>query len=156
MNFQRILVPVDFSPCSQEAFRTAVTLCLQFKGELLVLHVLDTRIVEVLAGVGEKRIEEVRKSLRKKTRARLRSFISGLPIPPPLRRRVVEGVPFQEIVRTARLEQAELIVMGRYGGTGEIEKIFFGSTAEKVVRTAPCAILCIPLTEKERKLTGKG
>lgn len=60
---------------------------------------------------------------------------------------IVTGVPFHEIVKTARLEQVDLIVMGRYGGTGELEKIFFGSTAEKVVRVAPCAVLSIPLIQ---------
>ena len=57
------------------------------------------------------------------------------------------GVPFQEIIKIAHREQASLIVMGRYEGTGEMEKIFFGGTAEKVVRIAPCAVLSIPLND---------
>ena len=56
-----------------------------------------------------------------------------------------EGKPFVEVVRTARLEHVDLIVMGSYGGqTGDVERIFFGSTAEQVVRTANCSVLCVP------------
>lgn len=64
---------------------------------------------------------------------------------------IMAGVPFHEIVKLARLEQVDLIVMGRYRGTGELEKIFFGSTAEKVVRVAPCAVLSIPLITTGQK-----
>ena len=38
----RILVPVDFSPSSEEAFRVALTLAKTFQAELLLLHVIDT------------------------------------------------------------------------------------------------------------------
>ena len=41
---------------------------------------------------------------------------------------------------------ADIIVMGGHGrmGNGQIDKIFFGSKAEKVVRLLPCPVLCIP------------
>ena len=54
-----------------------------------------------------------------------------------IRRVLAEGSPFAEIARLARLEQVDLVVMGSYSGQiGGVDKIFFGSTAEKVVRTA--------------------
>ncbi len=50
-----------------------------------------------------------------------------------------------EIARMTRTEQVDLVVMGSYGGqTGDITRIFFGSTAEKVVRTVACPVLCVP------------
>jgi nucleotide-binding universal stress UspA family protein len=56
------------------------------------------------------------------------------------------GIPFQEIAVIARDLAADLIVMGGYGrsGRGPIEEVFFGSTAEKVVRLLPCPVLCVP------------
>ena len=59
---------------------------------------------------------------------------------------VTVGLPFQEIAAVARDLAADLIVMGGYGrsGRGPIEKVFFGSTAEKVVRLLPCPVLCVP------------
>jgi len=62
-----------------------------------------------------------------------------------IQRFLSEGKPFVEIVRLARSEKVDLIVMGSYGGqTGDVGRIFFGSTAEQVVRTANCAVLCVP------------
>jgi len=48
------------------------------------------------------------------------------------------------------LPRVDLIVLGSYGGRSEsIEKIFFGATAEKVIRTAGCAVLTVPLPARK-------
>jgi hypothetical protein len=63
----------------------------------------------------------------------------------PITRLLSEGKPFVEIARITRTEHVDLVVMGSYGGqTGDITRIFFGSTAEKVVRTVNCPVLCVP------------
>ncbi len=50
-----------------------------------------------------------------------------------------------EIARAARSERVSLLVIGSDGGqAGNVEKIFFGSTAEKVVRAAGCPVLTVP------------
>jgi len=147
MKFHKILVPVDFSPCSLEAYRAGVTLIRQFGGELLVFHVIDARILESLTEIQMVKTDQLIKALHKKARLQFRSFLSKERDNEKVQRIIVTGIPFQEIIKVARLEKVNLIVMGRYGGTGEMEKIFFGSTAEKVVRVAPCAVLSIPLIE---------
>jgi nucleotide-binding universal stress UspA family protein len=53
---------------------------------------------------------------------------------------MVHGVPFHEILETAKSQNVDLIVMGTHGRTG-LEHIFLGSVAEKVVRLAPCPVL---------------
>jgi nucleotide-binding universal stress UspA family protein len=53
---------------------------------------------------------------------------------------IVEGVPFQAIIDTARDSGADLIVMGTHGRTG-LTHVLMGSVAEKVVRLAPCPVL---------------
>ena len=64
----------------------------------------------------------------------------------PITRTIVEGSPFVEIAKIARTGKVDLVVMGSYGGrSGSVDKIFFGSTAEKVVRTAGCPVLTVPL-----------
>ena len=66
-----------------------------------------------------------------------------------MQRLIREGEPFTEIMRVARTMKPDLIIIGSYGGrTGQMEKIFFGSTAEKVVRAAPCPVLCVPLSAR--------
>lgn len=145
MEFHKILVPVDFSPCAYEAYRAAVTLAREFRGELLVLHVIDTRILESLTEASRLKADVLIEALHKKAKLRFRSLISKYPSHVKVQQIIADGIPFQEIVKISRSKRVDLIVIGRYGGTEELEKIFFGSTAEKVVRLAPCAVLSIPL-----------
>lgn len=153
--FSKILVPVDFSACSEEAFRVALSLARVFQAEILLLHVVDIKSLMTLNMLGLARpSEEVgqKKSLRHQARLNARRMLSfeeakGIAI----RRLLAEGSPFVEIARTARTEKVNLVVMGSYGGqVGNVEKIFFGSTAEKVVRTAGCPVLTVPLPGKPR------
>jgi len=64
---------------------------------------------------------------------------------------IVHGTPFLEILRTAKEKNAELIVVGTHGRTG-LDHVLFGSTAEKVVRRAPCPVLSVRLPGKEFKI----
>lgn len=50
--FSKILVPVDFSSCSEEAFRLALSLAKQFQAEVLLLHVIDTKSLDALNRLG--------------------------------------------------------------------------------------------------------
>ena len=145
-DYHRILVPVDFSACSREAYGAALMLARQFGAEIQVLHVIDIHVAEALAGIEGVKKEALLKKMRRRVRERLREFLQGHPSEVAMRRTVAVGFPFQEIVKAAREGKADLIVIGRFGGTGELEKIFFGSTAEKVVRISPCAVLTVPLT----------
>ncbi len=153
--FRKILVPVDFSPCSEEAYRTGLSLARTFKAELLLLHVVDTKSLETLnrLGLGLPSQEAgQKKRLRHHARLSARRLLGfeeakGVSV----RRIIAEGSPFVEISRTARSEKASLVVIGSYGGqVGNVEKIFFGSTAEKVVRAAGCAVLTVPAVTRAR------
>jgi nucleotide-binding universal stress UspA family protein len=55
------------------------------------------------------------------------------------------GRPFEEILKRAAEVSAVLIVLGTAGHSADLEKVLFGSTAEKVLRSAPCPVLCVPL-----------
>ncbi|MDY6954764.1 MAG: universal stress protein, partial [Thermodesulfobacteriota bacterium] len=59
---------------------------------------------------------------------------------------VAVGIPFQTIALKAQERAVDMIVMGGHGkmGSGQIDKIFFGSRAERVVRILPCPVLCVP------------
>ena len=153
--FKKILVPIDFSPCSEEAFRIAVSLAKLFQAEVLLLHVIDTKSLEALNRLGmaspvEEKVQKKRLGHHARLNARrlLESEdVKGVDI----RRVLAEGSPFAEIARLARLEKVDLVVMGSYSGQiGGVDKIFFGSTAEKVVRTAGCPVLTVPLPVKRQ------
>jgi len=53
----------------------------------------------------------------------------------------------EEILKFAKDEKVDIIVMGTHGKTG-IEHVFFGSVAEKVLRHSPFPIFVIPSREK--------
>ncbi len=155
--FAKILVPVDFSPCSEEAFRIALSFGHAYQAELLLLHVVDTKNLDALNRLGLAPASEARKQkkqLHHYARLKARQLLAweeakGVTI----KRILADGSPFEEIARTSRVEGVDLVVMGSYGGAvGGVEKIFFGSTAEKVVRTAGCPVLTVPLPVKRAKV----
>ena len=154
--FTKILVPVDFSPCSEEAFRVALTLARTFQSELLLLHVIDTGALATFNRLGLLAVPSDAKGQKRRLlhHARLnvrRLLESEEAMGVTAKRIVVEGGPFVEIAKTARAEKVDLVVMGSYGGRlGNVDKIFFGSTAEKVVRTVGCPVLTVPLPLKAK------
>ena len=59
------------------------------------------------------------------------------------------GVPFVEIIKTAKDKNIDLIVIGTHGRTG-LAHMLIGSVAEKIVRKAPCPVLTIKIKEKDK------
>ena len=149
--FSKVLMPVDFSPCSHEAFRVGLALARSCQADVLLLHVIDTGTLAAFNRLGLLAVPSdaaaQKRRLRHQARLNARRLLEpedtkGLSI----KRIVLEGSPFVEIAKIARQEKVDLVVMGSYGGrSGAVDKIFFGSTAEKVVRTAGCAVLTVPL-----------
>jgi nucleotide-binding universal stress UspA family protein len=149
--FKRILVPVDFSPSSEEAFRVACQVARLCGASMLVLHVIDTRALAAFNRLGLLAVPSdaapQRRRLRHHARLEVRQLLeSKAATDVKITRLIVEGAPFVEIAKVARTGDIDLVVMGCYGGrSGSVDKIFFGSTAEKVVRTAGCPVLTVPL-----------
>ncbi len=152
--FRKILVPVDFSPCSEAAFRIALSFAPLFQSELLLLHVVDTKSLDALNRLGlalPADAAKQKKQLQHHARPNARRLlgwdeVKGISI----RRLLANGCPFEEIARTVRVEGVDLVVIGTDGGAiGGVDKILFGSTAEKVVRTAGCPVLTVPLPLKQ-------
>ncbi len=153
--FRNILVPVDFSACSNEALRVALQMARIFGSALSVLHVIDSSAVMAFNRLGLLAVPsdavKQRRRLRHQARLKIRELLAALSTEGVAVERILaEGTPFVEIGKLARQMRADLIVLGSYGGRSEnMEKIFFGATAEKVVRTAGCAVLTVPLPTKK-------
>lgn len=154
--FKNILVPVDFSACSTEAFQVAWQLAAALGARITVMHVIDVNAVEAFNRLGLLAVPSdaarQRKRLHHHARLKTRELLESHPHRQSIRRVVVEGTPFVEIAKFARKEEIDLVVLGSYGGrTDSMEKIFFGATADRVVRTAGCAVLTVPLLRQKRK-----
>ena len=151
MKLQSILVATDFSDCSGAAFRTAAQLAQTFQAKLILLHVISMKRVIVLSEYLEQEPETLVAILRERAQQRLGEFLKQWNSEDlEVETLVSVGFPFQEIAVKARDLAVDLVTMGGHGRGGQdpLDKIFFGSTAEKVVRLLPCPVLCVPLTEE--------
>lgn len=139
-----ILLATDFSDASEAALSYAKTLADAFKASLHVLHVLEdlaahawTTEVYVAALPG------VHEEMERQARERLEALLA-----PDERARyqaalvLRSGSPFVEVVRYAREEHVDLIVLGTHG-RGAIAHMLLGSVAERVVRKAHCPVLTV-------------
>jgi len=134
-----ILVPHDFSETSAAAVRYAIELARRFDARLTFLHVgnsaqaaFDT---EFPIGLEDAREDAIRERLLKiVTPQEQIEFTPEFVVRP--------GSPAGEIVRYAREQGVDLIVMGTHG-RGLVGHVVMGSVAEKVVRTAFCPVLTV-------------
>lgn len=142
---KRILVPSDFSPASDNAFKYALHFSAPFGAELHVIHVLEPVLFPEFAGLPETPAfskEEVA-TAKKKFRAWADSA-GAVAVAAQLVFR--NGFAVHEIVEAAKELDIDLVVMAAQGRTGS-KHFCIGSTAEHVVRAAPCPVLVV--REKE-------
>ena len=87
-------------------------------------------------------LTEVEDTLVQRARSALEETAAKLALSGKVSTAVARGRASEEIVRTARETKASLIVIGTHGHTG-ISHVLLGSTAERVVRKAPCPVLTL-------------
>jgi nucleotide-binding universal stress UspA family protein len=144
--YQKILFCSDFSLDADYAFYTALDLAERYGAHLYLVHVLSAtdNLADDLANHPEARkdnpedgetIEQVKQKLIDRYLHRLGEYSH-------YEFQVLRGVPIVEIVRFARLQAADLIVLGA-AGSSKSNKLHFGSTAENVARRAQCTVMCI-------------
>ncbi len=143
-NIERILLPTDFSEASEHALSYALSLAERYGAKLYVLHVVDTRDEAVGFYVPHLSFEKLDDAMKESAEAMLERFCSRLiKGVEDYEKTVLVGEPYEEIVRFARENKIDVIVMGTFG-SGRVDKLFFGSTTERVVRRAGCPVFIIP------------
>ena len=142
--FRRILHPTDFSRASGPAFATAVNLAKQTRGELMLVHVLIPTTPFVADGyVSPRTYQELEAAARGDAQRRLSALLAKAKKAGARTTAILlQGLPFDQIVRAAQRKRADLIVMGTHGRTG-LPKFLIGSVAERVIPRAPCPVLTI-------------
>ncbi len=149
LNLRRILVPVDFSRESAKAMRYAVTLARQFDASITLVHVVEPSYApDEMQATSSLRPESDRERVAK---AKAKLALIGQRILGPCR--IVEtvirsGLAFFEITEAAKALATDLIVVGTHGYAG-VTRSVMGSTAEKVIRHAPCPVLVVRPNEHE-------
>jgi len=135
LEFDKVLVPVDFSTASLEAVRSSLSLTRQASG-LHVLHVLEP-ISELSPGVAWGDVTDDTREHH--SFDELREKISDVADQGAVIS-VVHGSPGLEIARYAEENGIDLIVIPSHGYRG-VKHLLLGSVAERVVRHAPCPVL---------------
>ncbi|MGB8342728.1 MAG: universal stress protein [Chthoniobacterales bacterium] len=138
---RRVLVAVDFSPPSRAALAFAVPLLRKFGAELHLVHVVAADVP--LAGLMALPLIVPEIEVERRIRSHLKEFAAKEVLPVrPENIHAVKGRPFEEICRLARELEIDLIITGTRGQTG-LKHLVLGSTAERVVRHAPCPVLVL-------------
>lgn len=150
IDLQHILAPVDFSPASQHGLAFAGALAERFHSRLHLLHVVEP---PVLPEWGYAHIPRRDAKLRRAAEERLPQLPSACGIDPGLIQSVEvrSGEAAGKICQAAAKRHCDLVVLASHG-LGGIKHALFGSTAERVVRRAPCPVL----TVRDRALRKKG
>jgi nucleotide-binding universal stress UspA family protein len=152
--FKKILVPVDFSQCSIDALRCALSLARQYESKLILLHVIDARAYESIFHIHMISQEEAFEALKGNAIKKYEEMLVDLDAKDvEMEKRVIDGHPYVEIVRMAAHEEVDLVVIGTHGRSG-LDHILFGSVAEKVVRKAPCPVLAVKPKDLHFRLPG--
>ena len=137
----KILVPTDGSEPSQRAAEFAIRLGKKFGAEIMTVYVIDRLIVEQVSKVHERR--ELEEEIKKKAERSLNYVVKSAEIEGLKATSVLlEGQPYDQIVRQAEALHVDIIVMGTTGRRG-MERILIGSVAERVIEFAPCAVLVV-------------
>ena len=130
ISLKNILCPIDHSDCSKEALKYAVTLAMRDKAKLLLLHIIDIRsFSEGLEAMSkplpdEETLEQLRAKLLDCIPEEIRDDMDVEAI-------VAQGIPFAEIISTAKEKEIDMIVIGSHGRTG-LSHIMLGSVSRRL------------------------
>lgn len=140
LQLQHILVPTDFSDMSSKALKYAQSFAEFFGSRITVLHVIEPTVYPAEFGYTPTILDTYDASVRDKVGEQLTSLTKRIQIKADTV--VREGHPYNEIVAAAKDLDVSLIIIPTHGRTG-LKHMLLGSTAERVVRHAPCPVLTI-------------
>lgn len=151
MNIRSILLPTDFSECGNYALSYAASLARTFGASILCVHVIEPMVPTVgysgmteplpLADISDQLEDSAERELPKLAEC---EECAGIEV----EELIVHGEAASEIVRVAKEKDVDLIVVSSHGRTG-LGRILFGSTAEAIVRHAPCPVLVVKPPHEE-------
>lgn len=142
MNHKKICCAVDFSRPSALALAEATELARLLRAELVIVHVHPRAplVATDLLGPAEGKLEEEARYVEGELARCRTSAEAGTTT--AVRTVTLVGDPAEELVRFAKAEAVDLVVLGTHGRTG-VSRAVLGSVAEKVVRHAECPVLVV-------------
>jgi nucleotide-binding universal stress UspA family protein len=139
------LVAIDFSDCARDALRQIKLFLAEKPSRIIALHVIDHDFITECIRHELGNEGQIKKKLFLEAKAKLRDILRREDMTGNHVQMIVsEGVPYIEINKKAVENNVDMIIIGSCGNTGDMSQIFFGSTAEKVLRFITRPVLCIP------------
>ena len=143
VSFKQIIAPTDFSEHSLRGLDYAVEIAKKFSSQLKIVYVIEPILQAADVAWGTVDFDKLNKAHQDSAEKQLKELVrERVPEGLPVETTIMFGKPFVEIVQLARADNADLIVMATHG-RGAISHLLLGSTAEKVVRKAPCPVLTV-------------
>ena len=141
---RRVLHPTDFSRASAAAFKRALAEARATKASLTIVHVLAPVIPMAGEGyVSPSVYQQMSEAARTWAHRKMLPLLAAARTARVRARgMLLEGVAHEQIVRAARRQRADLVVIGTHGRTG-VARFFLGSVAARVTATAPCPVLTV-------------
>ena len=142
VRYRNVLLATDFSAAARAAAGHALAVASAAEAELHLLHVIEEFSYWESFNLKHFPSQEVFEELESNARIALADLAQEEELGAGAVTYVRHGKPFLEIIRAARELEADVLVIGSHGQSG-LSETLFGSTAEKVVRKASCAVLVV-------------
>jgi nucleotide-binding universal stress UspA family protein len=142
MEIKKILFATDFSEGSANALPYAVSMARQYGAKVYFVHVIHDIAKTSGSYVPHISLDELYSEMEEHAKAELEKSASEELRGKDVEHVVLKGTPYVEISRFAEENKIDLIVLGTYGRRG-LDRVLFGSTAEQIVRHAPCPVLSV-------------
>jgi len=146
VDIKKVVAALDLSRYSERTFQHAYTLARSLGAELILLNVINTRYLDSFHMVGGEGFgvdpQEIIERTRQERRAALEEQFLAKAQGVAARVELRQGLPWEQIIKLVREENADLLVVGAKG-RGDAAGVLFGSVAEKVQRHSPCAVLSV-------------
>ncbi|MBW4055076.1 MAG: universal stress protein [Proteobacteria bacterium] len=151
-NIDTILFATDFSEVSDYAFAYALSLASTFNARMVIVHVVTHQVDLRNFYVPEISFDDIDKEVEAGAKKMMADFCKKWSEQlPDATSFVMNGIPYDEILKKAAEEKTSLIVMGTHGRQG-FDHFIFGSTAERVVKMASCPVLTVRPPHQPKKL----
>jgi nucleotide-binding universal stress UspA family protein len=151
---RQILVPTDFSPAAEAAWRYALKLAEKFDSRVCLLHVIAPPPYAA-DPLGTKafmlRLADLSGTMEKDGRKALEAIVDRLHRPDlAVSIETATGTPALEILRVAARKKADLIVIGTHG-RGAFSRALLGSVADKVLHATTIPVLAVPARTRAKR-----
>ena len=141
--FKKILFPVDLSESSPKLVPYVTTMAEKFGAEIHLLFV--ARVFQYFSGIYvphpsiNKFEDEIVEGAKKRLKEFTEEYFSDFP---ETKAEVVPGDISEEILKYTGSKGIDLLILGTHGRKG-LEKVVFGSVAERVAKTSPVPVLLV-------------